>query len=84
MIDPEQEAWWRTTRALAVATLGGAILAGFLFFVLARVTGTETLLDLPVDYALAAAVIPLVLLLAVFWSIRRQGDVDRQHHLGED
>lgn len=84
MSDEDQEAWWRSTRGLAVATLGGAALAAFLIFVLARVAGEETLLALPFDYALAAAIVPLLLLLLVFWYARRQGDLDRQHHMGDD
>jgi len=84
MTDPEQQTWWRTTRGLAVAALGGAILLGFLLFVAAMATGEETVLALPVDYLLAAFVMPLVLLAVTFWSARRQVDVDREHHMSED
>jgi uncharacterized membrane protein len=84
MTDPEQEAWWRTTRALAVAALGGALLLGFLLYVGAQATGEDVVLGLPADYLLAAVVMPLVLLAAVFWFVRRQADVDRQHNMGED
>ena len=84
MSDADQEAWWRSTRGLAVAALGGAALAAFLLFVLARVTGGESLLALPFDYALAAAVVPILLVAIVFWFARRQADLDRQHHMGED
>lgn len=84
MIDPEQEAWWRTTRALAVAALGGALLLGFLLYVAARASGEETFLALPPYYLLAAAVMPLVLLALVFWHARRQAEVDRQHDMGGD
>jgi putative solute:sodium symporter small subunit len=84
MIDSGQEAWWRTTRALAVAALGGVVLLGFLLYALARITGGETLLALPVDYLLAAAILPFVLLVVIFWFARRQGEVDRQHDMSED
>jgi hypothetical protein len=84
MTDPEQQIWWRTTRALAVATLGGALLLGFLLFVAARAAGEETVFALPVDYLLAAFVMPLILLAAIFWSARRQIEVDREHHMSED
>jgi len=84
MDDEDQEAWWHSTRGLAVAALGGAALAAFLLLVLGRVTGEETFLALPFDYALAAAIVPLLLLMIVFWYARRQADVDRQHHMGDD
>jgi hypothetical protein len=84
MADSGQETWWRTTRALAVAALGGALLLGFLLFVAAKAGGEETVLALPVDYLLAAFVMPLILLAVIFWSARRQADVDREHHMGED
>lgn len=84
MTDPEQQIWWRTTRALAVAALGGALLLGFLLFVAAKAAGEETVFALPVDYLLAALVMPLILLAVTFWSARRQVDVDREHHMSED
>jgi putative solute:sodium symporter small subunit len=84
MIDSGQEAWWRITRALAVAALGGVVLLGFLLYALARITGEETLLALPADYLLAAAIVPLVLLVVIFWFARRQSEVDRQHDMSED
>lgn len=84
MSDPDQERWWRTTRALAVAALGGALLVGFLLFVLLRASGRQTLFALPSDYLLAAAIVPLVLLLFVFWHARRQASVDRQNNMAED
>jgi hypothetical protein len=84
MTDPEQQIWWRTTRALAVAALGGALLLGFLLFVAAKATGEETVFALPVDYLLAAFVMPLILFAVIFWSARRQVDVDREHHMSED
>ncbi len=84
MADADQEAWWRTTKALAVAALGGAGLIGFLAFTFVRLIGGIEVFALPLDYWLPAAVLPLVLVAVVFWYARRQADVDRQHHMTED
>ncbi len=83
LADPDQEAWWRTTKALAVAALGGAALISFLVFVFSRLAGID-LFALPLDYLLPAAVMPLVLLAVIFWYERRQAEVDRQHQMTED
>lgn len=84
MADADQEAWWRTTKALAVAALGGAALIGFLAFAFARLIGGIVIFALSLDYLLPAAIVPLILVAVVFWYARRQAEVDRQHQMTED
>jgi putative solute:sodium symporter small subunit len=84
MADKNQEAWWARTEALAVATLGGAAIAGLFLILLFPVLDGVTPLGFPLGYLLAAEGLPLAFVLLLFWHARRQEDTDRAHSLHED
>ena len=84
MADKNQEAWWRRTEALAIATLGGAALFGFIVLVLGPLLNGLTPFDLPFGYFLAAEVLPLGFVGLLFWYARHQEETDRRHDLNEE
>ncbi len=84
MADENQEAWWRRTEALAVATLGGAGIVGVLLLVFAPLLDRVTPFSLPLGYLLVAEGLPLGLVLLLFWFANRQDETDRRHNLAED
>jgi putative solute:sodium symporter small subunit len=84
MADDNQEAWWRRTKALAVATLGGVGIVGFLLLVFGPPLDRLSLFGFPLGYLLAAEGLPLGLVLLLFWFANRQDETDRRHSLGEE
>lgn len=84
MADADQETWWRTSKALAVAALGGAAILGFLFFVVSGLIADGVALGFPLGYFFAAIATPIILVLIVFWFANRQDEIDRRHGLSED
>jgi putative solute:sodium symporter small subunit len=84
MGDENQEAWWRRTEALAVATLGGAALFGLSLLVFGPLLDGLTPFNLPFGYLLAAEGLPLGFVVLLFWYARHQEETDRRHDLGED
>jgi putative solute:sodium symporter small subunit len=84
MADENQEAWWRRTKALAVATLGGTAIIGLLLLVFSPLLDRLTPFDLPFGYLLVAEGLPLGLVFLLFWFANRQEETDRRHNLSED
>ena len=84
MSDENQEAWWRRTQALAVATLGGAAIVGLFLLLFGRFLDRLKPFSLPLGYLLVAEGLPLGLVLLVFWFANRQDETDRRHHLSEE
>jgi putative solute:sodium symporter small subunit len=84
MTDENQEAWWRRTQALAVATLGGAAIVGLFLLVFSPLLDRLTPFSLPLGYFLVAEGLPLGLVLLLFWFANRQDETDRRHNLGEE
>ncbi len=84
MADANEQAWWRRTKALAVATLGGAGFVGFFLFVFYPFLDEVTLFSFPLGYFLAAVAFPAFLALIAIWYSRRQEDTDRRYGLFED
>jgi len=84
MADENQEAWWRRTTALAVATLGGAAIIGFFLLVFSPFLDRLTPFGLPFGYLLVAEGLPLGLVFLLFWFANRQDETDRRHNLGEE
>ena len=82
MSDAEKNHRWRETRNLAGITLGAS---AFLIIVMVAVAapGADTG-GYPIGLVLATAVLPFLLVLAVFWFIHRQTMIDRRHGLFED
>jgi len=84
MSDENQEAWWRRTQALAVATLAGATIVGLFLLVFGPFLDRLKPFSLSLGYLLAAEGLPLGLVLLVFWFANRQDETDRRHNLGEE
>jgi putative solute:sodium symporter small subunit len=84
MSDENQEAWWRRTQALAVATLGGAAIVGLSLLVFGPFLDRLKPFSLPLGYLLVAEGLPLGLVLLLFWFANRQDETDRRHNLGEE
>jgi putative solute:sodium symporter small subunit len=82
MTDANQNQRWRETSILSAATLGASAIVVLLFLTIADTgAGVE---GYPVGFVLAATGLPVVLVLIVFWFIRRQEIIDRRHGLFED
>ena len=58
MASENQETWWRRTKALAVATLGGAVIVGLFLLVLSPFLDRLTPFSLPLGYFLVAEGLP--------------------------
>ena len=84
MASENQEAWWRRTKALAVATLGGAAIVGLFLLMLSPFLDRLTPFGFPFGYLLAAEGLPLGLVLLLFWFANRQDETDRRHNLTEE
>ena len=84
MAASNEQAWWRRTRELAIATLAFAVALGLLILILSEPLDRGTVFGLPFGYFLAAEALPLVLAALIFWSARRQADIDQRHGLTED
>jgi putative solute:sodium symporter small subunit len=84
MADADQEGWWRRTKALAVAALGGAVIVAFLLFVVSELLGPVEVFGFSIGYLLAAEAVPLILVAIVFWFADRQDETDRRHGMTED
>jgi len=84
MADGNRDDWWRQTRGLAIASLGGAGLIGFLLLVLGPLLAGDSFLGIDLDSLLIVAGLPVVLTAIVVWQVARQGEVDRHHGYFED
>ena len=84
MADKNQEAWWRRTQALAVATLGGAAIFGLFLLVFGPLLDGVTPFDLPFGYFLAAEGLPIGFAFLLFWFVKHQEETDRRHDLNEE
>lgn len=84
MADENQRSWWRRTRRLALAGLGGAAALVGLVLILAPALDGDSFLDFPLGALLAAAGLPVALALLLFRFFARQDDIDRRHGYSED
>jgi putative solute:sodium symporter small subunit len=83
MADPEQDAWWRGTKRLAILTLAAAAVFIAVFAVVAQpIEGG--VLGFPFAYFTAVLPLPFLLVALIFWFARRQEAIDRRHGLSED
>ena len=84
MAASNEQAWWRRTRELAIATLAFSVALALVILILSEPLDRGTLFGLPFGYFLAAEGLPVVLAALIFWSARRQVDIDRRYGLTED
>jgi putative solute:sodium symporter small subunit len=82
--ETSEAAWWRKTRQLALATVVGLGVIGFLPALLGGVLNRRLLLGLPFGTFLAVVILPLVMLVALFVFAARQQGLDRGHDVAED
>jgi putative solute:sodium symporter small subunit len=82
MADVNQTERWRETGILAAITLGVSLVVILLFLAFAEPSGGAS--AYPTGFILAATGLPIVLVLIVFWFVRRQEVIDRRHGLFED
>jgi hypothetical protein len=80
---PDDGAWWRGTRALALAALALWVLFGVALPLAATRYAREPILGYGLDAFLAVIAIPVVLGLLLFAVDRRQAAADRRHAAGE-
>ncbi len=69
---------WEASWALAVGAVTIGLLLGFAPAVLASFTDGATMLGLPAGYFLGGLLVPIVLVAAIFWFARSQGQLDRR------
>jgi len=81
MADTNYAQRWRETGILAAATVAVAIIAILLFL---SFTGSGEAEGYPTGFVLAATILPFLLVIVVFWAVRRQEAIDRRHGLFED
>jgi putative solute:sodium symporter small subunit len=76
MDEQEQTVWWQKTQALT-----GVSLLGLLFVIVSplMVSANTTFFGMPLSYFLAAIVVPVVLVVGIFWVSGRQERLDRRH-----
>lgn len=83
MADPEQSAWWRDTKRLAIVTLAAATIFIAVFAVVAQpIEGG--ILGFQFAYFTAVLPLPFLLVALISWFARRQETIDRRHGLSED
>ena len=83
MGDANETSRWEATVELAIGVIVVATLAG-LALVIAPFVGGDTVLGLPFRYFLAGLIVPVLLVLAVFWLAGRQDKIDRRFDAAED
>jgi putative solute:sodium symporter small subunit len=81
--DASETTWWRKTRQLASATIGGAAVVGLLA-VAADVPSGPFVFGLALPMFLAVVVAPLAILVAGFVFAARQQALDRRYDVAED
>lgn len=82
MSDANQTQRWRETGRLAAATLGASLIIILLLVALAGSGAAAT--GYPTGLVLAATALPFILVVVVFWFVRRQDMIDRRHGMFED
>ena len=81
--DASETTWWRKTRQLALATIGGTAVVGLLA-VAVDIRSGPLVFGLALPAFLAVVVVPLAILVAGFVFATRQQALDRRYDVAED
>lgn len=84
MAEGDDRSWWRRTRFLAMVALGGGGILGLGTVVLAPALDASNIAGIPNGLFAGTLLVPLVILLLIFWSAERQRRIDERRGFFED
>jgi putative solute:sodium symporter small subunit len=79
-----ETSWWRRTRLLAITALGGGAGLGLVILLAAPALDRSSIAGIPNGLLAATLLVPIVILLLIFWSAERQRRIDHGHGYFED
>jgi putative solute:sodium symporter small subunit len=80
----DDRSWWRRTCVLALVAVGGGGILGLGTVALAPSLDTANVAGIPNGLFAGALLVPVVVLLLIFWSAERQRRIDERHGFFED
>jgi len=84
MAEGDDRSWWRRTRFLAMVVLGAGGILGLGTVVLAPALDASNIAGIPNGLFAGTLLVPLVILLLIFWSVERQRRIDEKRGFFED
>ena len=77
--DVGERYWWRRTSLLAITAVTAGGLASLLVLVLAPALDIGSVLGIPFGLLGVTVIVPLFVLVVIFWAAERQRRIDRAH-----
>lgn len=84
MAEGDDRSWWRRTCLLALVALGGGGILGLGTVALAPALDASNIAGIPNGLFAATLLVPVVILLLIFWSAERQRRIDERCGFFED
>jgi len=84
MAEGDDRSWWRRTRFLAMVALGVGGILGLGTVVLAPALDASDVAGIPNGLFAGTLLVPIVILLLIFWSAERQRRIDEKRGFFED
>jgi putative solute:sodium symporter small subunit len=84
MAEGDDRSWWRRTCLLALVVLGAGGILGLGTVALAPSLDAGNLAGIPNGMFAATLLVPVVILLLIFWSCERQRRIDQRRGYFED
>jgi len=84
MANGDDSSWWRRTARLALVVMAGGGILGLGALALASALDRSAIASIPNGMFATTLLVPIVILLLIFWSAERQRGIDQRRGYFED